>query len=220
MRTSTRFGGAGFRWAKLAKNVGPGLMNGKDLRKLFQEFNTKYFQGRLPAYSIRVRRSMTSWGETGRCLKRSRIIEIQAGQSDEDAANTLLHEMAHAKTGAAHGMMWKKEMIRLREAGAPLRHHDSKITIDDWDGTRVSRTHFRAVAQDQLIDSPDWTLSQAVKWFIRNEGGGSTIAGFLKRYPWVRAEFSRLKRARAEEERRIAELRAILRKTQAGATKT
>jgi hypothetical protein len=56
----------------------------------------------------------------------------------ENSISCLLHEMAHAATTCYHGMPWKREMIRLREAGAPLVSADLSVELTDWDGAEVS----------------------------------------------------------------------------------
>lgn len=112
------------------------------------------------------------------------LIEIQREMSDEEAVSTLLHEMVHAATSDHHGVPWKKEMIRLREAGAPLVSPDLNVDLNDWDGTRVSQKQFRTLVQHALIDGTDMTLSAAIRWFISSVGGPKTIKEFRKKYPW------------------------------------
>ena len=186
------------------------MLDGKQLRRLFQQFNEQYFGGKLPAYRIRVVGHISLLGESGRCKRRQRLIEIRRGQPDEKATNILLHEMAHAATSGSHGMPWKKEMVRLREAGAPLCPPDSEVSLDDWSGENVSRRHFRSVVQDALIGYPDITLSQAIKHFSCNEGGPQTIAAFLKKYPWVRSVYKNAKKERADHEKMRAQFLAML----------
>jgi hypothetical protein len=165
------------------------MLDGKHLRALFLQFNQQFFSGRLPACAIHVVPRIASLGQLGRWNKGKRLIEIQRGLSDEEAISTLLHEMAHAATNGGHGMQWKKEMIRLREAGAPLVLPDLNVSLADWDGTRVRRKHFRNVLQDALIDGADFTLSEAIRWFLRNVGGAKNITEFRGKYPWVRKVF-------------------------------
>jgi hypothetical protein len=193
------------------------MLDGKQLRALFKQFNEQYFGDRLPAYAIRVVARITWLGESGRWNKKRRFIEIQHRQSDEEAIGTLLHEMAHAAKAATkghHTKPWKKEMIRLRKAGAPLASADRNISLDDWDAKRISRKHFRSVIQNALIDAPDMTLSAAIRWFVSSEGGPQTINEFRKKYPWVRAVFNDEKRERAEYQRQAADLLATLREKQ------
>ena len=180
------------------------MLNGKQLRIQFQQFNQQYFDGRLPPYRIRVVKDMIGLGGSGHCDKKRRLIKIQVGWSDEETVGTLLHEMAHAATsGIPHGMPWKKEMIRLREAGAPLTGSDKSTRLDDWDGRTVTRRHFRAAVHDLLleVDVPTVTLHGAVRYFLYNEGGRETVASFLRRNPWARAVFRVAKKQRAEDER-------------------
>jgi len=173
-------------------------MDGRQLRKLFQEFNQRYFGGRLPAYRIRVVDHISWLGTEGRCLKKRKLIQVQRAIPEDRAASLLLHEMTHAATNGDHGMPWKREMIRLREAGAPLDGPDATVSLDDWDGVRVSQAHFRGAVQDVLGDCPECTLSQAIRHFISTYGGPETISLFLKRYPWARDVYRRLKRERTE----------------------
>jgi hypothetical protein len=49
-------------------------------------------------------------------------IENHAG--DRDVRATLVHEMAHPTGSMEHDDAWRKEMIRLRSAGAPTRPLD------------------------------------------------------------------------------------------------
>ena len=183
------------------------MLNGTQLRKLFQQFNAQYFDGRLPSYSIRV------VDRKGRCngeiYKQRRLIEIQSEMPEDLTISFLVHEMAHAATSEHHGMPWKREMIRLRKAGAPLIEADRRIKLDDWDGVRVSKKQFRPFVEDALFGgAPNITLNAAVRGFIHDEGGAKTISEFLKRYPWARQMFRNLKKERTEYEKRRAKLRA------------
>jgi len=185
-------------------------MNGRQLRALFKQFNEEYWGGRLPAHSIRVVVRMTSLGEWGRWLKKRRLIEIQRGLSGEDMISTLLHEMAHAATNGGHGMTWKRDMIRLRLAGAPLANTDRVIRLDDGYGKPIGRKQFRCAMQDLFSDAPELSLSCALRHFIRTEGGPPTIAAFLWKYPWARTVFNVEKREQAEEQKRRIEFFALL----------
>ncbi len=175
------------------------MMNGRQLRALFKQFNDKYWGGRLSAHSIHVVPEMTSLGEWGRWQKNRRLIEILRGLPDEDATSTLLHEMAHAATNGGHGVPWKREMIRLLSAGAPLANTDRVIRLDDPFGKPISKKHFRGSMADLLMDVPDMTPSVAIRLFIRTEGGPPTIAAFLRKYPWARTVFNAEKSEMVEE---------------------
>ena len=183
-------------------------MNGRKLRALFQQFNAQYFAGKLPSYSIRAVERITDLGEDGFCNCRRKLIKILRSLSDEDAISCLLHEMAHAATSGNHGMPWKREMIRLREAGAPLVSTELNVELAVWDGTRVTRAHFRQVVQDALIDEPNISLSAAIRHFICTEGGPSTIQEFLRKFPWASTVFKAEKVAHAENASRVDALRA------------
>jgi hypothetical protein len=183
------------------------MFDGRGLRAYFTQFNEQYFGNQLPTYSIRVVRGMSY---SGFCFKRKRLIKIKWGQSPEETIGVLLHEMAHAATNIGHGNLWKRKMIRLREAGAPVSADERGIDPGKWDGTQVSRRHFRSVVEDVLIDSPRITLSETLRHFMETEGGPLTIKAFLSKYPWVRAVFRNEKSKLIESQRQQAEVRARL----------
>jgi hypothetical protein len=72
----------------------------------------------------------------------------------------------------------------------------------------VSRPHFRRVVQDTLVDAPNITLPDAIRHFIRNEGGPATIREFLRKFPWAAKVFNTEKVAHAENVRKMDALPA------------
>jgi hypothetical protein len=97
------------------------VLDGKQLREYFEDFNRLYFNNRLPRYSIRVvPKIKIRLDKSGLCDRKRRRIEIKWGQPDEEAIGALLHEMVHAATVHDHSMEFRRQMIRLHEAGAPL----------------------------------------------------------------------------------------------------
>ena len=174
------------------------MVNGKDLRRLFGMFNQKYFGGGLPTYRLRSVRHMTWLGESGRCLRRRRLIEIQRALDTETATSCLLHEMAHASTNDCHAAAWKAEMMRLKREGAPLSGDDATVEMDDWSGGHVSRRYFRMAVADMLITAPQIDAKQAIRFFIQNDGGAHSVAEFLRKFPWALRTFSACKREHRE----------------------
>ena len=170
------------------------MLNGNQLRQKFADFNVGYFNDRLPPYGIRVVAKVNWLDGQGEIIRERKLIKIRQGLSDELAISTLLHEMVHAATGDGHGRRWKREMIRLREAGAPLAAADKTVSLDDWDGTRVSQRMFRSHVEDELCAHPDQTLAYAVRDFICNVGGAETVSEFLKKYPWASAVFKAMQK--------------------------
>ena len=172
------------------------MLSGRQLRKLFHEFNERYFEGRLPDYRIRVVPYINRLGKSGHTDQKRKLIRILIGLSDEDAKSTLLHEMAHAATNEDHATAWKKEMIRLRKQEAPLVSSEFQ-NFSLWSGRSVSQKHFRGGVQDVLGKEPNATLHQAIRDFIHNDGGAESVAGFLRRYPWARRAFRVIKKEHA-----------------------
>jgi SprT-like family len=177
-------------------------MDGRQLRALFKRFNDQYWGGRLPAYSIRAVAEITSRGTWGECRKEKRVIKVLRKLPEKPATSTLLHEMAHAATNGHHGKVWKREMIRLREAGAPLAGFDRIIRLEQEMEQRITKKRFRLATRDLLMEAPDAPLSDAIRSFFSTEGGPKTIAAFLRKYQWARAVFNEEKKEGAEEEKR------------------
>jgi hypothetical protein len=103
----------------------------------FDDFNRRYFEGRLPDYKILVVYDAWYWS-TERCGLREELPPAfdSLGFIDEEGrqifirfhtelecgltmVNTLIHEMAHAATDGDHGNNWQAEMARLKALGAP-----------------------------------------------------------------------------------------------------
>jgi hypothetical protein len=186
------------------------MLDGKQLRKKFGEFNAQYFNNRLPPYSIRVVPEIKSDSIDGhvygRCKKKRRLIEIRQGLRDEEAISTLLHEMAHAGTNDGHGPKWWREMIRLREAGAPLTAFDHHF---DFGGRRVTKRMFASHVWGFLCQGLMLTLPQAISLFIMNNGyNTATVSTFRKKYPWAGAVLKDIKKAFREDQKGQAELKA------------
>src|SRR5947207_529163 len=120
-------------------------MDGKRLRKLFIEFNEKYFGNGLPNYHIRVVDHITKLGASGICSRPRRLIRILRSLDEERAISTLIHEMAHAATSGHHGKAWRAEMVRLRNQGAPFSEADANV---DMVVPKVTIAKFRSSVSD------------------------------------------------------------------------
>jgi SprT-like family len=94
----------------------------KRLERLFARYNRRYWNGKLPAYSVRV--DSTSLGAY--CYRKTRTItmNVESMRSDREVRSVLVHEMVHAATGLGHGATWQVEMARLKAAGAPTSSND------------------------------------------------------------------------------------------------
>ncbi len=90
----------------------------KRLERLFARYNFRYWEGKLPSYSVRV----DSTYKGCYCEKRTRTItmNVESLRSYREIRGVLLHEMAHAAVRVVgHGAIWQAEMERLKAAGAP-----------------------------------------------------------------------------------------------------
>jgi hypothetical protein len=171
------------------------MLNGRQLRQKFIEFNAQYFGNKLPAYAIRVVERIPDFGRgfvtpTARCNRKRRRIEILRGLPDEESIGTLLHEMAHAATTEDHDLRWRREMIRLREAGAPLTEEDLTISLDAYRPRPLTKAMFRRCVEAAFRRGSIQTWSDAVRYF----GDTATVAGFRKKHRWADAVFRRAKK--------------------------
>lgn len=108
----------------------PSLSSNRYLKRLYNEYNRKYFGGRLPETAIvqwKGRRAMqegkfTLWGsadwvdtgeETVPVIELNRIMKVNGWQSV--MKQVLLHEMVHLSAGRRvnHGPKFDAEMIRI-----------------------------------------------------------------------------------------------------------
>ena len=107
-------------------------------QRMFQQFNLRYFAGRLPDYKILAVYDVWYW-ETKRCgyppcfppaCEAVGFIDFAGRQilirflgyhtCGFTMAESLTHEMAHAATDGDHGPNWRTEMARLKGLGAPV----------------------------------------------------------------------------------------------------
>jgi hypothetical protein len=96
---------------------------------MYREFNQRYFEARLPEYSVHVVFDLDEFaneppiydGSTSdgliRFEERCIYVRYMGWRSMEEI---LIHEMAHAATTGDHDQQWLTEMGRLKEAGAPV----------------------------------------------------------------------------------------------------
>lgn len=95
-----------------------------ECEELFARFNSAFFDGRIPAYHIRVQADpVLSPGGRGYHDRKGRTITLLLLPRPE-LDGTLVHEMAHASTNDYHGPRWVNEMRRLFRRGAPLSELD------------------------------------------------------------------------------------------------
>jgi hypothetical protein len=90
-----------------------------NLHKLFEDFNVKYFGGRLPPYKI-VRNAIVG----ARCERRQRRIIFGHDVSSTDIPAILIHEMTHAATTDRHGRTFNRKLNELKKLGAPTLKSD------------------------------------------------------------------------------------------------
>jgi hypothetical protein len=99
---------------------------------VFDQFNSIYFNGHLPAYQIHVVidpnlccQEFDCPGEVASGIISLTTRRIWLRYTDPSAMEkTLIHERAHAATNGDHDSPWLTEMARLQAAGAPITEGD------------------------------------------------------------------------------------------------
>jgi len=134
----------------------------KRYQALFDEFNVRYFHGRLPPYRILVVEHIPGrCGPSGLHQRPHKRILIRRSD-DDDMIVTLLHEMAHAATVDNHNSRWRTEMQRLRQAGASIPDGELRPP------TRMTKQFIESEATAVLRsdDHLHWTLRQFVHGLV------------------------------------------------------
>jgi len=169
----------------------------RKFQSLFQEFNLKYFDGRLPHYHVKVVSDITRAGEQGQINRKRRLIRLTPGDCMEA---TLVHEMAHAASNVHHAAKWQGEMKRLLVAGAPVCEVDLPIGPP----VRITKGIFRKEVEGALHseDCAQIDFRLFIREFLRSVGGAPSIAAFERTYPWARAEFAATKKSALGQLRR------------------
>jgi len=173
----------------------------KRYQALFDEFNARYFHGRLPPYRIRVVEHIPGRQGPAGLHQRTHTRILIRRSDDDDMIVTLLHEMAHAATVDNHNNRWRTEMQRLRQAGAPIPDGELRTP------TRMTKQFIENEATELLSDGRlNWTLRQFVRDLVsQGEVVAHSQAALLRQYPWVARVFSETKkRTRKEQEAREA----------------
>jgi len=104
----------------------------------FQDFNTKYFKGRLPKYEVYL---CSDGCLDGQCISEKKQILIIEDMLFRRTLALLLHEMIHIKI-SWHGDRFVKEWNRIRAMGAPIGKWDS------WPGDLAPIGHLKLNRQN------------------------------------------------------------------------
>jgi hypothetical protein len=159
----------------------------------FEDFNQRFFNGKLPHYQIQLVSDVlgllrTRSGERipfdcDRAIyRRERIINLNAKLSQEELTSTLIHEMAHARTNDYHGLLWQKEMERLILMGAPVDADEYTPMTEEYASERL---------REMLEDNPNIDLEVFAGVFVRIERRARSVRALLEAYPWIRKFFEK-----------------------------
>jgi hypothetical protein len=151
----------------------------KSLPELFDEYNERFWGGRLPKYQIKLFKDLL---KDGYCLSEDRTIFIREGLDDEKTRRVLLHEMCHHKT-PYHGKKFMAQFEHLAEMGETW-------VIDEIELYKNSPT-WNQIMGDLRNDLSDWafsvdesvTFSDVLKALARDLG--LTPDELLKKAPWA-----------------------------------
>jgi hypothetical protein len=142
---------------------------------LFEEFNTRYFAGRLPLYHVRVVPDLHG-GHDGEVKRKQRVIRLKK-RPEAVMISLLLHEMAHAATNNFHARKWLEEMGRLKQEGAPINKEDLE---PDEVGQKKRISHYAFVL---AMEDPRLTVPQFIRYLVAERGLADSQAQLRRHYP-------------------------------------
>lgn len=121
-----------------------------ELRGLYEEFNTTYFEGKLPAVNrVAIRWNSRLTSAAGNCSYSSKIINLSSHyhtKFPQEIEATLLHEMVHLAGVMNHGLEFDKEMYRINaKGGVQITKYSREKAVVNWAYTceMCARRHTR-----------------------------------------------------------------------------
>jgi hypothetical protein len=136
-------------------------------QELFEIFNLRYFEGRLPKHVVQVVIDVNYWANeyffNGNCLddfssgyidEANKRIYLRKG--DQPLEGLLLHEMGHAATTGEHDDEWYTEMRRLSALGAPVLHGDLHEYVPTHDSPlQLKFPLYKVVTSDKIFEAEE-----------------------------------------------------------------
>ena len=186
-------------------------MNGRDLARLFDDFNARVWGGRLPKYRIRRPRGRPR-SQRGLCRTKTRTLFAYAHVPDAEAPGTLLHEMCHIVASGHHGPRfmaelrraadvigeeWARNEVRLMEGGHKHRLPSIRQQMRNW-----------AFSVYDPATLPGWREARLLLAHTR----GLTVTEFFKRCPRGRDLWRHTREAAIREKAREEARDAVLNK--------
>ncbi len=179
-----------------------------EANRLFDEFNRRYWRGRLPTYRV-IRRATIPGSRLGSCSNTSRTILLHRVLEGDELRLILLHEMCHIgpDSGYAHGPRFLRKLRRLVRLGAPkrlqLKEHIEAYdlgTADKWKFARYNEdgqvivSSFRSALWNGLVsfamDDP-YERWAKVSWELASQCRMSP-AQFQRAAPWAKREWQQV----------------------------
>lgn len=177
-------------------------MTETQLCRLFEEFNARFFHGRLPRYRVRESRTHRG-GHFGTCNSPSKTILLQPQLSQPLLRRTLLHEMCHIGT-PSHGSRFRAKLLRLATMGEAWATEEAQLYANKTPWLRELSQHTR----DLAASCPDWSVTQALSALAREYS--FSRAELLRKAPWVRTLWCReARQQRDDEQNRIRLLKSM-----------
>ena len=175
------------------------------LKPLFNEFNRKFFDGKLPFY--RVIRASLPGAMSGDCNWLSRTIRISSSLNGEDLRRTLLHEMCHHNRAGRHdGKRFLTNLRRLADMGERWAEDEIQACRKQ---SRPLISLIREMIQDEAQSEPNLPWKE-VKKRIAYESA-LTLLELSKRAPWARRLWERERRKTLTQIQLIEKLKEKLR---------
>jgi hypothetical protein len=168
------------------QSTGFSRMTSETLQCQFEDFNARYFGGKLPHYKVQLVGQITKLGESGSISMRKRVLRVSGFLSDAEIISTLLHEMAHAAVMGGHTRKWFDEMERIRSEGAPISGLDvAHLAIGPL--KPLSRASLVRLAKEALCEEPHMTEWEIARWIVQRYDYANSPTAFFRKYRWARS---------------------------------
>jgi hypothetical protein len=103
---------------------------------LFHDFNTTYFNGKLPKYRVRVVEYITKKGEQGRINRKSRRIRLSAGHDMKETWKMVCVKQRNIAT--SHSSFCLSRLISFLSSSPTWKNSASAAASPWWETWRIS----------------------------------------------------------------------------------
>ncbi len=160
-------------------------MESAELQRMFEEFNDRFFSGKLPRFRVVMHKTGVG-ALRGNVDPARRTVHLYP-MPDNEVPAYLLHEMCHVAAGSWRGKLFRREMNRLRRS---KEQWVAKWAIAELEVYRISPTWNQEMAsiRNNLLECAELSRRPSITKLERNFAGdlGMPVPKFRRQVPWLR----------------------------------